>query len=206
MVKPGRFSKPTKGYAREEYRKAKTLGELVPVEPMSRRSDGSPVAGPGKAYVTKAGQKYHPAWCEVVGNKWDQDPKGLFVIALDTVRGRESCKTCEVAPLQVGAVELHFHGEPCDPRNALRALKSAAVRAGLPGIGLHTPRHSAATVMIENGVPLKVVSEILGHFSVSITGDIYGHVSPDVSAQAMDALGTALNGVMVVENGGQTVA
>ena len=47
--------------------------------------------------------------------------------------------------------------------------------------------------MIENGTPLKVVSEILGHFSVSITGDIYGHVSPDVSAQAMDALGEALD-------------
>ncbi len=67
--------------------------------------------------------------------------------------------------------------------------------AGLPpGLGLHTLRHSAATVMLEKGVPLKVVSEILGHFSVSITGDIYGHVSPDVSAQAMDVLGVALDG------------
>jgi integrase len=59
-----------------------------------------------------------------------------------------------------------------------------------------SPRASnhSATVMIENGVPLKIVSEILGHFSVSITGDIYGHVSPDVSAQAMDVLGAALDG------------
>jgi site-specific recombinase XerD len=48
--------------------------------------------------------------------------------------------------------------------------------------------------MIENDVSLKVVSELLGHFSVSITGDIYAHVSPDVSAQAMDALGAALDG------------
>lgn len=59
---------------------------------------------------------------------------------------------------------------------------------------MHTSRHSAATVMIEIGVPLKVVSDILGHLSVSITGDIYGHVSPGVSAQAMDALGAALDG------------
>ena len=86
-------------------------------------------------------------------------------------------------------------GQPCDPRNALWALKVAARRAELPAsIGLHTLRHSAATVMIENGVPLKVVSEILGHFSVSITGDIYAHACPDVSAQAMDALGVALDG------------
>lgn len=84
--------------------------------------------------------------------------------------------------------------EPCDPGNALRALKAAAKSAGLPGVGLHTLRHSAATVMLENRVPLKVVSEILGHSSVSITGDVYGYVSPDVSAQAMDAVGVALSG------------
>jgi site-specific recombinase XerD len=73
-------------------------------------------------------------------------------------------------------------GEPCDPRNALRALKVAAKRASLPStVGLHTLRHSAASVMLAAGVPLKVVSEIFGHASVAITGDVYGHVSPDVS-------------------------
>lgn len=84
-------------------------------------------------------------------------------------------------------------GEPCDPRNALRALKAAATRAGLPDIGLHTLRHSAASVMISNGVPLKVVSEILGHASIAITGDVYGHVSPDVSREAVQALSEALS-------------
>jgi hypothetical protein len=61
-------------------------------------------------------------------------------------------------------------GEPCDPRNALRALKTAAKRAGLPSsIGLHTLRHSAASVMLSAGVPLKVVSERHGHASTAIT-------------------------------------
>lgn len=84
-------------------------------------------------------------------------------------------------------------GEPCDPRNALRALKVAAERAGLPGVGLHTLRHSAASVMLSNGVPLKVVSDVLGHASIAITGDVYGHVSPEVSRQALEALSAALN-------------
>jgi integrase len=53
--------------------------------------------------------------------------------------------------------------------------------------------HSAASVMLTGGVPLKVVSEILGHSSIAITGDIYGHVSPDVARQAMDLLGNALD-------------
>jgi len=46
--------------------------------------------------------------------------------------------------------------------------------------------------MLANGVPLKVVSEILGHSSISITGDIYGHVSPDISVSAMQVLSDAL--------------
>jgi integrase len=57
---------------------------------------------------------------------------------------------------------------------------------------LHTLRHSAAAVMLVNGVPLKVVSEVLGHASIGITGDIYGHVSPDVSRDALARLSEAL--------------
>ena len=85
--------------------------------------------------------------------------------------------------------------EPYDLRNALRALNVAATRAGLPHAGLHTRRHSAASVMLTHGgVPLKVVSEILGHSSIAITGDVYGHVAPDVARGAMDILGAAFGG------------
>lgn len=121
-------------------------------------------------------------------------PASERVLKAVRLRQREDRLKAGSAWVQTSYVFTTESGEPCDPRNALRALKVAAEKASLPGIGLHTLRHSAATVMIENGVPLKVVSEILGHFSVSITGDIYGHVSPDVSAQAMDALGVALDG------------
>ena len=84
-------------------------------------------------------------------------------------------------------------GELCDPRNAFRALRVAPAKAGLPHAGLHTLRHSAASVMLIRGVPLKVVSEILGHSSIAITGDIYGHVSPDVARQPMSTLGEAFD-------------
>jgi site-specific recombinase XerD len=66
-------------------------------------------------------------------------------------------------------------------------------RAKLPStVGLHTLWHSAASVMLSAGVPLKVVSEIFGHASVAITGDVYGHVSPDVSREALTRLSDAL--------------
>jgi hypothetical protein len=42
------------------------------------------------------------------------------------------------------------------------------------------------SVMLTGGVPLKVVSDILGQSSIAITGDIYGHVSPDVARRAID--------------------
>jgi site-specific recombinase XerD len=85
-------------------------------------------------------------------------------------------------------------GEPCDPRSALRALKTAAKRAGLPSsVGLHTLRHAAASVMLSAGVPLKVVSDVFGHASVATTGDIYGQVSPEVSREALIRLSDALS-------------
>jgi integrase len=93
---------------------------------------------------------------------------------------------------QSGYVFTTEDGRPCDPRNALRALKSAATKTGMTGVGLHTLRHSAATAMLTNGVPLKVVSEILGHASIVITADIYGHVSPDVSREALATLSASL--------------
>lgn len=85
-------------------------------------------------------------------------------------------------------------GEPCDPRNALRALKVAATTAELGNVGLHTLRHSAASVMLSAGVPLKGVFDLLGHSGISVTADVYGHVSPDVSRSAVDVLGAALSG------------
>jgi site-specific recombinase XerD len=93
---------------------------------------------------------------------------------------------------QTGYVFTTELGTPHEPRNALRALQAAAAQAGLPDIGLHTVRHSAAAVILVNGVPLKVVCEVLGHASIGITGDVYGHVSPEVSRDALSRLLEAL--------------
>ena len=60
---------------------------------------------------------------------------------------------------------------------------------------VHTLRHSAATAMLEAGVHLKAVSEILGHADIRITADVYGHVSSEVGRAAMDSLGERLLGL-----------
>lgn len=50
-----------------------------------------------------------------------------------------------------------------------------ANRAGLPGMRPHDLRHAMASYWIANGVPIKVVSECLGHANIAITLDIYRH-------------------------------
>lgn len=94
---------------------------------------------------------------------------------------------------RTAATTCGWCGGPITPRSPFRALRGAARKAGLPQAGLHTLRHSAASVMLTRGVPLKVVSEILGHSSIAITGDIYGHVSPHVARQAMSTLREAFD-------------
>lgn len=119
---------------------------------------------------------------------------GASVTLLEQVRSRQRHERLR-AGSQWTATPFVFTtelGEPCDPRNALRALKVAAERAKLDQVGLHTLRHSAASVMLTNGVPLKVVSDVLGHSGIAITADVYGHVSPDVSRGALTALSDAL--------------
>jgi integrase len=77
-------------------------------------------------------------------------------------------------------------GTAVDPRNFLRVIEAAAKTAGIEGIGIHTLRHSAAVDWLENGVHIKAVADLLGHSSVAITGDVYGHTSSPTARAAID--------------------
>jgi integrase len=84
-------------------------------------------------------------------------------------------------------------GCPVDPRNLLRTTTIAAKRARLAHIGVHTLRHTYATTALLNGVPIHVVSRNLGHSSIVITADIYGHVTDDAARSAALVVSDALN-------------
>ncbi len=66
-------------------------------------------------------------------------------------------------------------------------------RAGLPRIRFHDLRHTCATLLLRRGVHPKVVSELLGHSTVTMTLDRYSHVLPDMQQAAMDAMDGLLN-------------
>lgn len=89
----------------------------------------------------------------------------------------------------VFATEL---GTMVDPRNLLRTVELAAKKAKIEGVGAHTMRHSAAVAWLESGVHIKAAADLLGHSSISVTGDLYGHTSDDTARAAVDGLGTAL--------------
>ncbi len=80
-------------------------------------------------------------------------------------------------------------GEPLDRRNVTAHLfKPLLKRAGLPKVRFHDLRHTCATLLLTKNVNPKVVSEMLGHSSISITLDTYSHVLPNMQDSAARAL------------------
>lgn len=71
-----------------------------------------------------------------------------------------------------------------DPRNLLRVFDRYIKKAGVPKITLHDLRHLHATLLMINGENPKVVAERLGHSKVSITLDLYSHVTSDLQEGA----------------------
>ena len=94
--------------------------------------------------------------------------------------------------VEMGLVFTTESGTAVDPRNALRAIRTAAKALGMNGVGLHTLRRSLATHMLAAGVPLHTVSELLGHSSVAVTGDVYGHVSTEGARSDVERLSAAM--------------
>jgi site-specific recombinase XerD len=91
-----------------------------------------------------------------------------------------------------GLVFTTVRGTAVDPRNALRAIRTAAKALGMSGVGLHTLRYSFAGHMLAAGVPLRTVSELLGHSSVAVTGNVSGHVSTMGARFAVQRLSAAM--------------
>jgi len=76
-------------------------------------------------------------------------------------------------------------GAVIEPRNFLRKFKKILDMNGLPSINFHALRHTFVSRMIESGVNIKTVSEIIGHTKTSLTMDIYGHVLPEQKQDAV---------------------
>ncbi len=87
-------------------------------------------------------------------------------------------------------------GTPLGGSNISKDFKAQLKKAGVKDIRFHDLRHTAASLMLNNGVPVIVVSKILGHSKTSTTLDIYGHLIPVMQEQAarvMDEIVTPIS-------------
>ena len=75
-----------------------------------------------------------------------------------------------------------------------QTFEGPVAKIELPRIPLHDLRHTHATILFQQDVNPKVVSELLNHVRVSFTMDVYQHVLPGMQAQAAATFGTALFG------------
>ncbi|MGH9919491.1 MAG: site-specific integrase [Nitrososphaerales archaeon] len=86
-------------------------------------------------------------------------------------------------------------GTPMSDRNmALREFVPVCEKAGIGRWHLHECRHTAATLMLTNGVPIEQVSRVLGHTSIRITSDTYAHLLPRHLEPAVETIGAVLWG------------
>lgn len=98
------------------------------------------------------------------------------------------------------------NGSPHDP-DAVGKLFSRRVGqiATLPKIGLHGLRHTHATLLLEDGVDIKTVSERLGHDSVQTTLELYAHVTPRMRANAAARFGALLGRAQEIRDHSVTI-
>jgi integrase len=119
-------------------------------------------------------------------------PAGV-VAALRTRRAHQSQERL-LAGTQWQDSELIFttgRGTPLDPHYLLWDFQRVLKRAGVPHVRFHDLRHSAASLLLAQGVPLRTIMEILGHASITITAGLYAHISAPMmrdAADKMDAL------------------
>lgn len=83
-------------------------------------------------------------------------------------------------------------GGPIHPRNDYRAFRALLERSGVRQIRLHDLRHTAASLMLAQGVHSRVAMEVLGHSQISVTMNTYSHVAPEVTREAADKIEEAL--------------
>jgi integrase len=92
-----------------------------------------------------------------------------------------------------GLVFTDDDGSPVDPMVVTQEFRALVREAPVPIIRLHDLRHTHASLLLADGVPIKVVSERLGHTTIAMTLDVYGHLLPGMDAEAADRFDDILN-------------
>ncbi|MEU4794125.1 tyrosine-type recombinase/integrase [Micromonospora tulbaghiae] len=88
----------------------------------------------------------------------------------------------------MGLVFASTIGTAMEPRNVNRRFDQLRAAAGLDWLHLHDLRHAFATFLLDQGEELRTVMELLGHSTIRMTADTYGHLLPARARQAASAI------------------
>ena len=112
------------------------------------------------------------------------DPSTIEVLKAQAARQLNEQDEWDEAWIDSGLVFTAENGGPLDPESISRYWRQAVKKSMLPPIRLHDLRHTHATLALQAGIHPKVVSERLGHATVSITLDTYSHAIPAMQEEA----------------------
>jgi integrase len=86
-------------------------------------------------------------------------------------------------------------GGPLDPDVVTHTFQGTLKQHGLPHQRFHDLRHACASLLLAQGLDLKVIQEVLGHSTITITGNLYAHVLMGLKRQAAAQMDDALGGL-----------
>jgi len=112
------------------------------------------------------------------------DPGTVEVLKAQAARQLEEQSDWDDGWVESGLVFTQEDGSALDPESISRYWRQAVKKSMLPNIRLHDLRHTHATLALQAGIHPKVVSERLGHATVSITLDTYSHAIPAMQEEA----------------------
>jgi integrase len=120
---------------------------------------------------------------------------GVCVDALRAHRVRQLGERLQAGPawIDTDLVFTTVEGRAVDGGAVTKNLQRILARCGLLRPRFHDLRHSAASLLGAQGVPARVVMEVLGHSQISVTMDLYSHVFPSALGAAADAMDRVLN-------------
>jgi integrase len=102
-----------------------------------------------------------------------------------------------------GRVFTRENGTPLRPAHVSERFDTLVSRLGLPPVTLHGLRHGSATMVFAAGVPIKAISEMLGHATSAFTADVYTEVAEELAEAAAAAIGAYIpRRAKSVPNGG----
>lgn len=113
--------------------------------------------------------------------------------ALELLRDHKKAQEKMIATSRNGWEELDLVfasrvGTPITASNIRRDFRKLLKESGLPKIRFHDLRHTAASLMLNHGIPVLIASKRLGHSKPSVTIDIYGHLMPSKQEEAADLM------------------